>query len=95
MMRWRVAVPFPFSIALAPAAAMAAAVTNLLERKFSLDAARVLLVARGHVAAVHFDHVRFQVKRRIENNELLHQALWLRARMVGICEMAFLYMGAG
>lgn len=97
MMRWRVTVPLPlpFSIALAPAAAMATAVADLLECEFSLDAARVFLVACGHVAAVHLDHVRLQVKRCVEDDELLHQALWLCARVMSICEMAFLHMGVG
>ncbi len=46
-----------------------------LEREFSLNSTCVLLVARGHIAAVYLDHVRLQVERRVEDDKFLCEAL--------------------
>ena len=98
-MGWRLTVPFPFPvpvpITFAPTSAMASAVTNFLKREFSLNSTCVLLVACGHITAVYLDHVRLQVERRVEDDKFLGEALCLRARVVGVCEMAFLYKVMG
>ena len=97
MMGWRFTVPFPVPvpIAFAPTTAMASAMTNFLEREFSLNSTGVLLIACGHIAAVYLDHVRLQVERRVEDDKFLGEALCLRAWVVGVCEMALLYKAIG
>ena len=98
-MGWRLTVPFPVPvpvpIAFAPATAMASTVANLLKCEFSLNSTCVLLVACGHITAVYLDHVRLQVERRVEDDKFLGEALCLRAWVVGVCEMAFLYKVIG
>ena len=96
-MGWRLTVPFPVPvpIAFAPTSAMTTTMTNLLKREFSLNSTCVLLVACGHITAVHLDHVRLQVERRVEDDKFLGEALCLRAWVVGVCEMAFLYKVIG
>jgi hypothetical protein len=83
MWRWfSVTVPVSISASTAATAPVPSALPYFFEPKFGLDAAGFTLVARGHVAAVCFHHVCFQVERGVKDDELMCETVGLSAWVV-------------
>ena len=94
-MWWGVAVSLALAIRTVAPSAPPGRCPDLFKLELGLYAARVPLVARRHLCAVLLHHVRLEVERGAEDDELLREALGAPAGVVRVCEVLFLPEGDG